>query len=178
MKKKMLLVFLGLSLVCTASVFAQVRRERHELNPRHITITVNSNVAGDVFLDGKRVGRTGEAIVVKPGKYSVTVRADGYTEFSTSVFVKKSMFVDARLQPLFSEIRLDIPRRYLSEARNPMSLILFIVDGVPQHGHSARVKPGRHEIGIGSGGLVFTKSVDIRAGRDYTITPDFDIRVQ
>jgi hypothetical protein len=179
MKKKFLFVFIALSLVCTATVSAQLFRQREDRNDRARTFTlfVRSDVEGDVYVDGRRAGRTNQRIKLKPGRYQLRVSSDGYKDFDSSFVLKRDMEIRANLEPAIAKLTLVIPRDNLSEARNPLRQIILIVDGVVQRGHNIEISAGSHEIGIGSGGLVFYQRVNIRAGKRYRISPRFSIDV-
>jgi hypothetical protein len=72
---------------------------------RSYELTVNANVSDfRVYVDGREI--KGNRIEVKPGNHNITVRADGYFDWSQRVNVNQNQNVYASLQP--REFRLTI----------------------------------------------------------------------
>lgn len=73
------------------------------LSPLQAPLSVNANVQGaDVLVNGSPVGRTPITIQLAPGTYTVTVRAQGYSDFTQAVQVQPmgQAQVNAVLTPL------------------------------------------------------------------------------
>ncbi len=78
--------------------------------PPRYSLTVTANVPGaQVFINGSYAGNAPFGTSFAPGSYSVSVRAEGYTEFRQNVVVNGHVTVAATLYPLGYEVYIDSP---------------------------------------------------------------------
>src|SRR6056297_720524 len=96
------LVFVSILLLITISLFAQSAsggRSRRSAPASTYQLTVNANVSSyQVYIDGQAI--KGNRATLKAGVYTVTVRANGYSEWQHSVNLTGNETITANLQPL------------------------------------------------------------------------------
>lgn len=84
-----------------AAGFAQASAGRGAPAARSYQLTITSNVANaNIYMDGSYAGQAPHTFNVTPGAHSITVRGNGYNDYSTSVNVTSDMSVNAQLQPM------------------------------------------------------------------------------
>lgn len=149
------------------------------LNPITYSLTVTSNVAGTVLVNGSSIGQTTANTALAPGTYNVTVQAPGFFDFTTSINLNGNQTVNAQLRPATASVSFQIPQQMLDQS-NPAAqgLIQIFIDGRPLVQNSGEVQPGRRTVRVRSGGLVYEFIQDFQAGQSYTITPNFSASIR
>lgn len=103
MKTKRLLLALLVLLVTAATVFPQTGAAGRGLSRGgSYTLTINSNVRGaQVFVNAVRQkGVTPLNLTLSAGSYSITVRAEGYKDYTANVNLTRDLTINARLEPI------------------------------------------------------------------------------
>ncbi len=151
------------------------------LRQRTYRLVVNSNVPGaEVFLNGTRVGTSPVSADLAPGSYNILVRAPGYQDYNSGITMRSgSENVYANLMPLFATVSVNLPASILNRSdRSAASRIDIYVDGSLQGATQFQVAPGRHTIGVASGGMYAEVTLDVQGGRSYSIEPSFSLYVR
>ncbi len=103
MKTKRLLLALLVLLVTAATVFAQTGAAgRGRSGGGSYTLSINSNVRGaQVFVNAVRQKAvTPMNLTLSAGSYSITVRADGYKDYTANVNLTRDLTINATLEPI------------------------------------------------------------------------------
>lgn len=139
------------------------------------TLTINSNVAGArVIIDNQDRGAVPFRDNVRPGAYTIVVRAPGYIDFNQRTNVQNNQTINANLQPATAQVSLNLPAAILDRTvSNAAAQVQVFVDGQQVRGTSFDVNAGRRTIRVSSGGVSTEVAMDFVAGRRYTITPSF-----
>lgn len=102
--KKLILLTVILSVICAAAL---AQRTTTQSNQNKFYLTVNSSIdQAKVFIDNKFVGKTGKAFVVVRGWHKIEVKAEGYSEYKTTMNVKKDSKIFALLKELTHKLKL------------------------------------------------------------------------
>ncbi len=142
-------------------------------------LTVTANVPAQVFIDGRDSGRTRFRRSLPPGTYSITLRAEGYLDFTTTVTLDRARSIEAELRPANAGVRLEIPQSMLDRT-NPgaASMVTVFVDGRPQVQNRFDLPPGPHTILVRTGGMAAEITQEFEAGRTYVIVPNFSASIR
>ena len=77
------------------------------LQPLASTLSISSNVPGaDILINGNLVGKTPFQAQLVPGTYNVTVRAQGYTDYSQQLSVNGNSSINATLSPTMASLSI------------------------------------------------------------------------
>ena len=101
MKKRNKIFLLVMSFMLITSVLFAQRSGgfSSKSQPKSFQLTVNANVSSyQVYIDGQAI--KGNRTTLKAGVYTVTVRANGYSEWQHSVNLTGNETITANLQPL------------------------------------------------------------------------------
>jgi hypothetical protein len=149
-------------------------------------LTVTSDVRGaTVSINNIVKGTVPYTEYLPPATYMVVVSASGYTSYATSVALNSSMTVNAQLvSNIPATLSFIFPREFLEkDNRDPHGQIKILVDGkvaaVRGDAMALKIQPGRHDIGVVSGGLtVMTGNLDFAPGASYTIELFMELRMK
>jgi len=163
------------------SVTIDLQRDQNlvaNLDPITYTLTVTSNVPARVLLSGEDYGNTTLQRTLTPGTYNVTVRANGYLDYNTTVTLDGNRTVNAQLQPANARVGVQVPGQITADVPGAAEMVTVFVDGRPMAGTTFEVGPGRHTIRVRSGGLQYEFVHDFAAGGSYTIVPSFSATIR
>jgi len=142
-------------------------------------LTISSNVAASVAIDGATAGATTFRRRLDPGTYEVVVTAPGYVDFATTVNLDRDRQVSVQLRPATAQVGLDIPPALIDPSiPGAESMLTIFVDGRPVVGRTFELTPGRHTIRVRSGGLMYEITDDFEAGGTYRIIPYFSAEIR
>ncbi|HUX11961.1 MAG TPA: PEGA domain-containing protein [Spirochaetia bacterium] len=166
---------------------------RADLSPADYALNVISNVSGAVVTISEitsssppfqktQSGSVPYHLTLGGGSYIITLTADGYLPFTTTVTLTADETVRAVMIPAVATIELSVPDRY----RNPfdpkyLGRIEWYVDGqryAGVSGSSIQVTSGAHDIRLVSGGFSISGRFVFQAGRVYRLEPALQLRLQ
>ncbi len=166
---------------------------RADLSPASYTLNVISNISGasvtisEITTDAPPFqkmpsGTVPYRITLGAGSYIITLTANGYLPFTTTVTLAADQTVRAVMIPAVATIELSVPDRYRNPFdRNYVSRIEWYVDGqrhVGVNGSSIQVAAGAHDIRLVSGGFSISGRFVFQAGRVYRLEPELRLRLQ
>lgn len=112
------------------------------------------------------------------GNYSITVSAGGYVSQTKSLDLTRDTNFHFELQPAMGTVQVMVAPDSLNKrdiyAREK---ILIIDNGIEMEGLSFQLRPGQHTIQIISSGLWTQTTIQIEAGKTYTIQPVLSLKV-
>ncbi len=116
------------------------------------------------------------------GSYILTVTADGYLPYTTTVTVAGDVTVNAIMVPSEATIELVVPERFRDPYdRNWVSRIEWYVDGQKYtggNGATIRVTAGAHDIRLVAGGLSISGRYMLQAGQTYRLEPTLQLELR
>jgi hypothetical protein len=138
------------------------------------TLNVTSNVQGaNVFLDGRRIGSAPLKVEVTPGRYTLSLSAAGFTDFSQIIVVEDRYNINVNMRKATAEVAFSVPSAYLNPAdKDPLRLFKLFIDGNQVRSSLSatfEVEAGEHLIRVETGGLVFEARYVFEAGEDYML---------
>lgn len=179
MKKRSLLI--TALLLCSIMSFAQIKGGKIIIKKpsrgKSYTLTVMSNVKPyTVLINGRRIN--GNRIFLPAGNHNVTVQANGYSEYRTTINLNRNMVINTVLNPFrqvkskIAYVSVYIPENLInSSVHGALNQIRIFDNGRLTNGFNFEVKPGNHTIRIESGGLVIEGSYYFESGESYSIEP-------
>jgi hypothetical protein len=112
------------------------------------------------------------------GSYSITVSAGGYTTQTKQLELSRDTNFHFELIPAMGKLQVVISPDSLNKrdiyARDK---ILIIDNGIDMEGLNFELRPGQHTIQIISGGLWTQTTINVVAGKTYTIKPVLSFEV-
>lgn len=153
------------------------------LDPVMYDLTINANAAGArVLVNGRDVGAVGRAYRLEPGRYSLTVRAAGYQDYTQSLNLTRNQTVSATLQPLTATVYIDLGSVLNTEDSAAASKVQYLVDGavvaIDDKDNSLVVEAGQRNIKIVSGGFAVVAQIFLRPGARQTLRPTFETSLE
>lgn len=147
-----------------------------------LQVSVPNAPGAAILLNGAQVGQGGYNASLQPGTYTVVVRAPGFNDYTETFSLQGPKTIAVNLQQVLASYTLTIPPALLAPdpKGNPHNQIQVYVDNIrinvsPAGTYTGSVSPGRHQIRIVAGGLKFEQSVDLQAGKAWTIEPSFNL---
>ena len=168
-----------------------VNLQRHEnvhfnLEQALVNLNVTSNVTGAIVAVTGGVGK-GSSFSgtipfqqeLLPGEYSITVSAQGYTSQTKTLSLTRASNLHFELLPSTGTVQVIIPPEYLNKKDvNARAQIKIFNNGLEISGFVFQLRPGQHTIQIISGGLMSQATINVEAGRVYTIRPILTLSVE
>lgn len=148
--------------------------------PKVYRLNLQSSVPGaEVYINGVRTGSAPLSVDLSPGSYNLTVKAPGYQDYSAGFVMNGPQNLSVALVPLFSTVTVSIPNGFLNRSdRGAANKVEIYLDGARQNSFQFQVSPGRHTVGVLSGGFMAEVSIDVMGGRSYTVEPAFTLVVR
>jgi len=168
-----------------------VNLQRHEnihfnLEQAPVNLSVTSNVTGATVSVTGGVGK-GSSMSgtipfqreLLPGEYNITVSAQGYTSQTKTLSLTRASNLHFELLPSTGTVQVIIPPEYLNKKDvNARAQIKIYDNGLEISGVAFQLRPGQHTIQIVSGGLMSQATINVEAGRVYTIKPILTLSVE
>lgn len=168
-RKKMKKVYLVLMLLLV-TVFGNSQ------TTKKYTLIVNSTAKPyTVLINNRQIN--GNRQTLPAGKYKVTVKSNGYKDFTTTVNLNRNFVVNAKMERIAPKIstaivEIRIPENLLNQKLlNPLSEFKIYDNGKLINGFTFKARSGDHTITVETGGLRFVSYHTFIAGRKYVLEP-------
>ncbi len=154
---------------------------RSNIDEASITVSRESG-SQSAFGDGPRerdiTARGNFAQTLVPGKYVITVNAQGYFEEQREIYLDRPRTVVIRLLPRTARVRIMIPDSYFLKGREDRRRIRLYDNGrLLRGGPVWDLPPGRHLLRMEAGPIVLTGRFFFEAGGEYTVEPFMGLRL-
>lgn len=148
------------------------------LTPMLYPFSLKSLVPGaEIFLDGIKLGAAnaaGEFLAqVKPGRYTLTVKAFGFFDFTTVIDIGSAVTLPVALKPSMAEFEFSVAAASINPdlKGNPWSQLRVYIDGAAQKDFKGTVAPGKHTVTMISGAFKLETIIEFEAGKKYVLEP-------
>ena len=152
-----------------------------QLQPALVRLKVTSNVHGasvQVSGAGTASGNIPFQKNLTLGNYTVSISANGYESQSRAVNLQSAQNIHFNLKTAMGTLQVVISPDSLNKrdiyAREK---ILIIDNGIEMDGMNFQLRPGQHTIQIISGGLWTQTTINVEAGKTYTIQPTLSLEI-
>ena len=152
-----------------------------QLQPALVRLKVTSNVHGasvQVSGAGTASGNIPFQKNLTLGNYTVSISANGYESQSRAVNLQSAQNIHFNLKTAMGTLQVVISPDSLNKrdiyAREK---ILIIDNGIEMEGMNFQLRPGQHTIQIISGGLWTQTTINVEAGKTYTIQPTLSLEI-
>ncbi|GAB1483784.1 hypothetical protein MASR2M78_26000 [Treponema sp.] len=126
-----------------------------------------------VIINGNVAGVTPFNAPLSPGSYSLTLRANGYSDYLKNFYISGSKNIQVQLQALGATYQVLVQEGTINkdDRQNYLNRLQVYIDGVLQNGSSGQVLPGRRQVRVSSGSFQAESYVDFVAGKNYVLEP-------
>jgi len=145
-----------------------------QLEPVTFVLNVTSNVQGaNVYLDGSMIGNAPLRAEVSPGRYTLSLTAAGFADFSQVIDVNDRFNINVNMRKATSQVTFSVPAQFLNAAiKDPLRLFEVFIDGDKIRtplSSAFEVEAGTHLVRVQTGGFVFEARFVFDSGRDYLL---------
>jgi hypothetical protein len=131
-----------------------------------------------IFVNGAQSAQGMYNASLATGTYTILIRAPGFMDYSETFALSGPKVISVALQPLLVtyQVLLQAANLNLDGSGNPAGPIQVFMDGSPIQAagrgvFTGSVAPGNHTVRIVSGAIKFESTVNLQAGKSWTIEP-------